>query len=201
MKTKSISLIILFAGLLFLSSCNGLSPKNYEKFPPGADFEKVLNAMGSTMKANPRFYEIKGIFKISAPNMYPPTSMEVIYIPEDNKDTFYEYSFNMIDAFWGNPRKVTLHEGSRSGRKMDRDEFEDVLFAREDMPDFSLFDDMYKKALEAAGMGEDGHVIGFEMNKFDGNNNFFITVSTKDEKTKKTIFFDKTGNLLQTGDL
>ena len=201
MKTRSFGLIIIFAGLLLLSSCNGLSPKNYEKFPPGADFEKVLNAMGGTMKENPQFYEIKGTFKLNSPNMYPPTYMEVVYIPEDNKSTFYEYSYNMIDAHWGGPRQVTLHEGSTSGRKMDREEFSDILFKREDMPDFSLFDGMYEKALEAAGMGEDGHVVGFDMNKFDGENNFFITVSTKDTKTKKAVFFDKTGTMLGMDDL
>jgi len=201
MKTKSISLIILFAGLLFLNSCNGLSPKNYEKFPPGADFEKVLNAMSGTMKENPKFYEIKGIFRIKSNNMYPPTRMEVTYIPEDNQDTFYEYGYNMIDAIWGTPTRVTLHEGSKSGRKMDRSEFDDILFSREDMPDFSLFDSMYEKALEAAAMGEDGHVIGFDMNKFEGENSFFITISTKDEKTKKAVFFDKAGNVLNTENL
>ena len=200
MKTKGISLIILFAGLL-VTSCNGLSPKNYEEFPPGADFEKVLKAMGNTMKANPQFYEIKGTFKIKSNNMYPPTNMEVIYIPEDNKDTFYEYTYNMIDAHWGNPRQVTLHEGSRSGKKMDRTEFNDILFNREDMPDFSLFDSMYEKALEAADMGEEGNVVGFDMNKFDGNNTFFITISTKDEKMKKAIFFDKAGKMLKIADL
>ena len=200
MKTKSLSLIILLAGLL-LSSCNGLSPKNYKEFPPGADFEKVYNVMNKSIKANALFYEIKGISRINPLKDYMPTHMEMTYIPEKNTETFYEYDFNMIDAMWTGPTQVTLHEGSSSGRKMDRSEFEDILFEREDMPDFSLFDGMYKKALEAVDMGEDGYVVGFDMNKHDGNNNFFITISTKDEKNKKAVFFDKAGNVLDVSDL
>ena len=200
MKTKNLSLIILFAGLL-LTSCNGLSPKKYTEFPPGADFEKVFNAMSGAVKENVRFYEIKGVSRINPLKDYMPTHMEITYIPEKNMDTFYEYDFNMIDAIWTGPTQVTLHEGSTSGRKMDRDEFSDILFERKDMPDFSLFDGMYKKALEAADMGEEGTVVGFNMNKFDGENNFFITISTKDEKNKKAVYFDKTGNILEVADL
>jgi hypothetical protein len=201
MKTKSYGLFILFAGLLLLNSCNGLSPTNYEKFPPGADFEKVFNAMKGNMKDNPQFYEMKGTFRINSANSTPPAYMEITYIPENNEDTFYEYTYNMVDAHWAGPQQVTLHEGNTSGRKLDRNEFSDVLFKREDMPDFSLFDSMYEKALEAAAMGADGYVVGFDMNKFEGEDNFFITVSTKDMKTKKAVFFDKTGNMLRTDDL
>ena len=201
MKTKTLNLVILFAGLFLLNSCNGPSAKNYEKFPPGADFEKVFNAMGRIMKENPKFYEIKGTLKIKSNNMYPPTNMTVTYIPERNNDSFYEYNYNMIDGVWSGPTEVTLHEGSRSGRKMGRNELNEVIFKREEMPEFSLFESIYEKALKAADMGEDGHVVGYDMNKFDGNNNFFITISTKDDKTKKAVYFDKAGNVLKTIDL
>lgn len=197
MKMKSIGLAAIVVGVLALSSCDSIAPKNYKEFPPGEDFEKVFKRLKEASEEGNYLYEISGVFRIEkARATYVPTHMEITFIPEKSDSILYEYQFDMIDARWSSPTQVTLHEERRTGKKMGRDQFSEALFKIDEMPAFSLFNGMYKKALEAAELGDEGVITGFDMNKFDGESNFYLTVSTKENKNKIEVYFDKEGNVL-----
>lgn len=201
MKIRNLVATILFTSALLFSSCGGLGSKDYTEMPTGADFEKVFTALMKDKKGA-EFYQIYGQFDAQSRNMSIPTSMTVTYIPADNKKELYEYSRNMTDGRWVGPSQVTLHEaqiGPERSEALSREDFTSVIFNVDEMPAFSQFDEMYKKALASAGLGDESCVVRFTMEKKNNVCYFSITVGMKEKgnRTEKVVYFDKAGNVIE----
>ncbi|NDV69503.1 hypothetical protein [Dysgonomonas sp. 25] len=203
MKKTLFKLAIITLSILALQSCNGVTKEHYS-IPPGKDYQLLFEQISKTCGVeDPEIYEMSGTFKPGSYEGYTGTStFEITLRTSKSVDKMAEYYYN-FETGWGSPSEITIYEHTgRGGRKdLAYDEYKEYLFKQSEMPPFSEFENMYKKAIEASGYAEDKcYVQSFKMEKDeDAENTLFMVVQDKDDRKKKaTVYFDMKGNVTDT---
>lgn len=206
MKKTFLKLATILLGIIILQSCGGVN-REYKSIPPGEHYkiiyEKVLGSIGTD---DPEIYDLSGSFKPGSHESYSGSAyFEITVRSASAKDKLTGYTYSFEAANWSGPDEVTIYTyGDRNKKQnLTYDEYKDVLFKINEMPPFSEFDNMYKKAIEASGFGEGKcYVQSFKMERDeDAENSFYIVVQSKENKNaNKTVYFDMKGNVLETID-